>query len=60
MKTIDLTYTGPTSDPYVTVALGAACIARTREVENDAFPEWNQHFVVPVAHTAAAIVFEVK
>ncbi|MQM09316.1 hypothetical protein Taro_042187 [Colocasia esculenta] len=49
-----------TSDPYVTVRLAGATVARTRVIRNAEFPVWNQHFVVPVAHPATSVEFMVK
>lgn len=49
-----------TSDPYVTVVLGEARVARTRVVSNTVNPAWNEHFSIPVAHYVHDIVFNVK
>lgn len=49
-----------TSDPYVTVSVGGAVIARTFVIRNDDNPVWMQHFNVPVAHHAAEVHFLVK
>lgn len=49
-----------TSDPYVTVSVAGAVIARTFVIENDENPVWMQHFNVPVAHYAAEVHFVVK
>uniref|UniRef100_A0A1D1XJH3 Phospholipase D n=1 Tax=Anthurium amnicola TaxID=1678845 RepID=A0A1D1XJH3_9ARAE len=49
-----------TSDPYVTVLLAGATVARTRVIRNAEFPVWNQHFVVPVAHRVDFVKFTVK
>ncbi|XP_028799208.1 phospholipase D beta 1 [Neltuma alba] len=49
-----------TSDPYVTVSLAGAVIARTFVIKNDENPTWMQHFNVPVAHHAAEVLFVVK
>ncbi|XP_054810550.1 phospholipase D beta 1-like isoform X2 [Prosopis cineraria] len=49
-----------TSDPYVTVSLVGAVIARTFVIKNDENPIWMQHFYVPVAHHAAEVHFVVK
>ncbi|KAH9566019.1 hypothetical protein CY35_04G109300 [Sphagnum magellanicum] len=39
-----------TSDPYAIVILAGARVARTRVINNNVNPKWNEHFVVPVAH----------
>lgn len=52
--------TGITSDPYVTVVLAGARVARTRVISNDTNPIWNEHFSIPVAHHVYHIVFTVK
>uniref|UniRef100_A0A0E0IK53 Phospholipase D n=1 Tax=Oryza nivara TaxID=4536 RepID=A0A0E0IK53_ORYNI len=49
-----------TSDPYVTVQLASATVARTYVVNDDENPVWEQHFLVPVAHEAPAVHFLVK
>lgn len=49
-----------TSDPYVTVVLANARVARTRVVNNDANPRWNEHFSIPVAHPVHCIVFTLR
>lgn len=49
-----------TSDPYVTVSVADAVIARTFVISNNENPEWKQHFSVPVAHSAAEVHFVVK
>ncbi|KAI4374892.1 hypothetical protein MLD38_012831 [Melastoma candidum] len=49
-----------TSDPYVTVCLGGATVARTRVISNSQNPSWNEHFVVPLAHPVSSIDFHVK
>lgn len=49
-----------TSDPYVTVSVAGAVIARTFVIRNNENPVWNQHFTVPVAHLASEIHFVVK
>ena len=52
--------TGITSDPYVTVVLAGARVARTRVISNDTNPIWNEHSSIPVAHHVYHIVFTVK
>ncbi|CAM0870370.1 unnamed protein product [Alopecurus aequalis] len=49
-----------TSDPYVTVLVASATVARTYVIQDDENPRWAQHFFVPVAHEAAAVSFVVK
>lgn len=49
-----------TSDPYTVVVLAGARVARTRVINNDSNPKWNEHFLVPVAHQICNIVFVVK
>ncbi|KAK9129364.1 hypothetical protein Sjap_009851 [Stephania japonica] len=49
-----------TSDPYVTVRLAGATVARTRVIKNSQDPLWNEHFKIPVAHPASEIEFVVK
>ncbi|KAL8207779.1 hypothetical protein R6Q57_007191 [Mikania cordata] len=49
-----------TSDPYVTVSIANAVIARTFVVSNSENPIWMQHFYVPVAHYSAEVQFVVK
>lgn len=49
-----------TSDPYVTVSLGGAIVARTRVISNTQNPHWEEHFNVPLAHPVTAMEFHVK
>lgn len=49
-----------TSDPYVTVSVSGAVVARTFVIHNSENPVWKQHFNVPVAHYAAEVHFVVK
>ncbi|XP_020218217.1 phospholipase D beta 1 [Cajanus cajan] len=49
-----------TSDPYVTVSVAGAVIARTFVINDDENPVWTQHFNVPVAHHASEVHFVVK
>uniref|UniRef100_A0A0D9VNR8 Phospholipase D n=1 Tax=Leersia perrieri TaxID=77586 RepID=A0A0D9VNR8_9ORYZ len=49
-----------TSDPYVTVQLAGATVARTYVVTDNENPVWAQHFLVPVAHESPAVHFLVK
>ena len=49
-----------TSDPYVTVTVANAVIARTFVIANDENPVWMQHFNIPVAHHASEVYFLVK
>lgn len=52
--------TSITSDPYTTVVLAGARVARTRVLSNNVNPVWNERFQIPVAHFAHEIVLEVK
>ncbi|XVE56223.1 hypothetical protein DITRI_Ditri03aG0220500 [Diplodiscus trichospermus] len=49
-----------TSDPYVTVCLAGATVARTRVISNSQHPIWNERFTIPLAHPASHIEFYVK
>lgn len=49
-----------TSDPYVTVCLGGATVARTRVISNCQNPVWNEHFRIPLAHPVSRVDFYVK
>lgn len=49
-----------TSDPYVTVCLAGATVARTRVISNSQSPVWNEHFKIPLAHPVSQIEFYVK
>ncbi|KAG0453232.1 hypothetical protein HPP92_025639 [Vanilla planifolia] len=49
-----------TSDPYVTVKLAEATVARTRVIPNSQNPQWNEHFNIPIAHCTDHILFHVK
>ncbi|KAJ8772570.1 hypothetical protein K2173_027747 [Erythroxylum novogranatense] len=49
-----------TSDPYVTVCVGSATVARTRVISNSQNPVWNQRFRIPLAHPVNRIEFTVK
>ncbi|XP_010325303.1 phospholipase PLDb1 isoform X1 [Solanum lycopersicum] len=49
-----------TSDPYVTVSVSNAVVARTYVINNSENPIWMQHFYVPVAHYASEVHFVVK
>ncbi|XP_042035647.1 phospholipase D delta-like isoform X2 [Salvia splendens] len=49
-----------TSDPYVTVCLAGARVARTRVISNSQNPVWDEHFKIPLAHPVSQIEFEVK
>jgi phospholipase D1/2 len=49
-----------TSDPYTVVVVAGARVARTRVINNNANPKWNEHFLVPVAHHAHHVTFVVK
>ncbi|XP_024990266.1 phospholipase D delta-like [Cynara cardunculus var. scolymus] len=49
-----------TSDPYVTVSVGGATVARTRVISNSQDPVWNEHFITPLAHPVSHLEFQVK
>ncbi|TYK12508.1 phospholipase D delta [Cucumis melo var. makuwa] len=49
-----------TSDPYVTVRVPQATVARTRVIKNSQNPHWNEHFVIPLAQKMAELEFQVK
>lgn len=49
-----------TSDPYVTVCLARATVARTRVISNSQDPTWNEHFKIPLAHPVSQVEFYVK
>jgi phospholipase D1/2 len=52
--------TNSTSDPYVTVSVSFAVVARTYVIDDNENPIWDQHFSVPVAHEASEVLFTVK
>ncbi|KAK8552446.1 hypothetical protein V6N12_041041 [Hibiscus sabdariffa] len=49
-----------TSDPYVTVCLAGATVARTRVISNSQDPIWNERFKIPLAHPANQFEFYIK
>ncbi|KAK4583820.1 hypothetical protein RGQ29_021800 [Quercus rubra] len=49
-----------TSDPYVTVSVPQATVARTRVIKNSANPVWNERFYIPLAHPVDNLKFQVK
>ncbi|XP_057774702.1 phospholipase D delta-like isoform X1 [Salvia miltiorrhiza] len=49
-----------TSDPYVTVSLGGAVVARTRVLANSQDPVWEEQFKIPLAHPVSQVDFQVK
>ncbi|XP_028787343.1 phospholipase D delta-like [Neltuma alba] len=49
-----------TSDPYVTVTVPQATVARTRVIKNSQNPCWNEHFNIPLAHPVIDLEFRVK
>ncbi|XP_042508028.1 phospholipase D delta [Macadamia integrifolia] len=49
-----------TSDPYVTVLMAGATVARTRVLPNSQNPVWEEEFHVPLAHKVAHVEFQVK
>ncbi|GJP53963.1 hypothetical protein CLOM_g13073 [Closterium sp. NIES-68] len=51
---------GTRNDPYVTIYLGPARVARTRVVHNKRHPVWEEHFRIPVAHHCSSLSFTLK
>ncbi|CAK8540055.1 unnamed protein product [Lathyrus sativus] len=49
-----------TSDPYVTVMVPQATVARTRVLKNSPNPEWKERFNIPLAHSVVDLEFRVK
>ncbi|KAL5706380.1 phospholipase D [Ranunculus cassubicifolius] len=49
-----------TSDPYVTVTLAGATVARTRILSNSQNPKWDENFKIPLAHPVSTVEFQVK
>ncbi|KAJ4841615.1 hypothetical protein Tsubulata_004906 [Turnera subulata] len=49
-----------TSDPYVTVVVPQATLARTRVLKNAKNPRWKERFNIPMAHPLADLEFHVK
>ncbi|XP_047321776.1 phospholipase D delta-like [Impatiens glandulifera] len=49
-----------TSDPYVTVCLAGATVARTRVISNCQNPVWKENFIIPLAHPVSLVEFQVK
>ncbi|XP_024032885.1 phospholipase D delta [Morus notabilis] len=49
-----------TSDPYVTVNVPQATVARTRVIKNSQNPHWNERFHIPLAHPVVNLEFYVK
>lgn len=49
-----------TSDPYVTVSVPQATVARTRVIKNAADPLWNERFFIPLAHEVLNLELRVK
>jgi phospholipase D1/2 len=49
-----------TSDPYVTLSVAGAVVARTAVIQNTEDPVWEERFAVPLAHRAAGLEFQVK
>ena len=52
--------TNDVSDPFVTVKAGSARLVKTRVIDNDLNPVWNEDFYVPVAHYVSSLVFRVQ
>ena len=49
-----------TSDPYVTVNVPQATVARTRVIKNAQNPYWNERFHIALAHPVVYLEFHVK
>ncbi|XP_022739895.1 phospholipase D delta isoform X2 [Durio zibethinus] len=49
-----------TSDPYVTVSVPQATLARTRVLKNAQNPNWNERFIIPLAHPVTELEINVK
>lgn len=49
-----------TSDPYVTVNVPQATVARTRVIKNAQNPQWHEHFFIALAHPVVHLEFLVK
>ncbi|KAL0726086.1 hypothetical protein Bca4012_022179 [Brassica carinata] len=49
-----------TSDPYVTVVVPQATLARTRVLKNSQDPLWDEHFNISMAHPLSHLEFQVK
>ncbi|CAN7016093.1 unnamed protein product [Brassica rapa subsp. trilocularis] len=49
-----------TSDPYVTVVVPQATLARTRVLKNSQDPKWDEHFTISIAHPMSHLEFQVK
>ncbi|XP_074581781.1 phospholipase D delta-like isoform X3 [Curcuma longa] len=49
-----------TSDPYTTVCICGATVARTRVIPNSQDPVWSERFRIPLAHNAERVEFQVK
>ncbi|KAF8019360.1 hypothetical protein BT93_G0128 [Corymbia citriodora subsp. variegata] len=49
-----------TTDPYVSVYLAGATVARTRVIPNCENPLWDEQFCIPVAHLVVKVEFHVK
>ena len=48
------------SDPFVTVTIGPARLAKTKVIDNDTSPRWDETFRLPVCHYGDAVALRVK
>ena len=51
---------GDVTDSYVDVHLGKARLARTRVIDNDLNPKFNENYRVEVCHFANELTFDIK
>ena len=48
------------TDAFVDVILGNARVAKTKIIDNDLNPEWNEFYRVEVCHQATYLTFDVR
>lgn len=60
VKTLITKRTRDKSDPYVTVFIDDYRLCKTRHIDDDLDPEFNEEFFCPVAHMTEEITFKVK